>query len=140
MDKLTGGNVLDYSIPKQVAGQLSVMCLPYFDCGEFKSFMKEIGLQEKDIIFEGEFLLDPLVVSKYLSELVFERDKIHEDYYKKPQEMYLRMQSYKPPSSGWLFARTVPDALKKQVIDECSGKGDAPSLKTLVDIVNKHFS
>lgn len=137
MSKLLKNPPIDFASPYSVAGQLSVMCLPFNHCEDFRLFKAEVGLEEKELIFEGEFLLDPHLVAKTLVEKGFDGKLVHEDYYKKPQEKYQRMLSYEPGSTGWLFSRTVPNHLKGDVIEACIGNGNAPALDALEAIIRE---
>jgi hypothetical protein len=140
MQKLLGTPPIDFAAPCKVAGQLSVMCLPFNHCDSFRAFKNEVGLEERDLIFEGEFLLDPTLVAETLVEKGFVGDEVHEDYYKKPQAKYLKMLGYERGSTGWLFSRTVPDNLKNEVIKTCLGHGTTPALDALEDTVRNFLS
>ncbi|MDG4649448.1 AAA family ATPase [Roseibacterium sp. SDUM158017] len=135
VNKILGTAPIDYAKPNSVAGPLSVMCLPYQHCGHFRDFMNDVGLTERDIIFEGEFLLDACLVAEELSKKSFDRERIHETYYSKPQGIYLKMQKYEEGTPGWLFSRTVPDEHKKEVIDAVKGCGQTPSLDALIQTI-----
>lgn len=137
--KLMGTPPIDFSVPNAVTAQLNVMCLPYNPSVEFNTFAKEVGLVENDLIFEGEFLLNIYAIIAELDRLGFEGKKIHEEYYKKPQEMGLKMLAYERGTPGWLFSRTVPDNLKQNVIDECLGVADTPALDALVQTIESYF-
>lgn len=140
MKKIIGRDPNEYTIPYSVAGQLSIMCLPHNHCEHFNAFKSYVGLNESDIIFEGEFLLDPTLVATELAKLSFNRDALHEDYFKKPQSIYLKMREYEEGSPGWLFARTVPDNLKSGIIRAVTGNGNTPSLDQLESVIREFMA
>ena len=111
----------------------------FFRCS-FNLFKSNVGLSESDIIFEGEFLLDPTLVATELAKRDFNKEALHEDYFKKPQSIYLKMREYEEGSPGWLFARTVPDNLKSDVIQAVLGKGTTPSLDQLEKVIREFMA
>lgn len=112
------------------------MCLPHNSCPFFNAFKKEVGLADNDVIFEGEFLLDPVLVAQELVAHGYSGKEVHEDYFKKPQPIVLKMLGFEEGSTGWLFSRTVPDDLKSVVIAACLSKGNTPALDALESSIN----
>lgn len=138
--KILGTQPIDYSVPNHVAGQISVMCLPHNYCSHFNNFKSYVGLSDSEVIFEGEFLLDVELASQELANKDFDKRFIHQDYHKKPQEMHWKMHEYEIGTPGWLFSRTVPDDLKKEIIDAILGHGRCPSLDQLESEIRAFFS
>lgn len=140
MRKITGLNQLNFCEPTEVTGQLFVMCLPYQKCIHFQDFMNHVGLKEDDIIFEGEFLINPTAVAEILAQKEFESQSIHEDYHKKPQSIGNKMREYQPGTPGWLFSRTVPDEFKNEIIGATLSSENNPSLDHLEQVIRTFLS
>jgi hypothetical protein len=134
---ISGLSQADWAQITEITPQLSLMCLPYRSCPYFESFMKSSELSENDIIFEGEFLLNVEAVAQALSKKDFDQSRIHEYYYRKGQNVFLQMQSFEPGTPNWLFSRTVPDGLKREVIDEALDKGETPALDHLCGTIRE---
>lgn len=123
-------------------GNLSAAVLPY-QTERFIMFMTECGLKENQIKFPFELLfVDDDLLGFMVEKTKADRDwleSIHDDYYKKPQCLTNRLRAFAPGSSGWLYARMVPDRLKSMYIKhslEAPNK-DCEALKTLAKTVSE---
>lgn len=130
------------SLVKIGNGNLSAAVLPY-QTQRFVQFMDACGLDGVDIKFPFELLFvdeDTLdFVKKETKGDADWLDSIHDDYYRKPQKLTNRLRAFRPGSSGWLYARMVPDHLKSKYITKAlkSPNRDCAALKKLVETVSE---
>lgn len=138
---LTGEQYIGAPTPTKIAINTFVSCL---SCTNdlFKNFLADVGLSQNDAIFEAEFLFDSKLAASTLNEILKENDperqKIHEDYFRKQQDVVLKLQSFEAGTPGWFFARTVPDRLKTIFVEKMILDLDQhPDLRAVSESIGK---
>jgi len=121
-------------------GNLSVAVLPY-KTERFSNFMSECNLAAQDIKFPFELLFVNDENASFVQQNTLGNsewlESIHDDYYRKPQKITNKMRAFSPGTSGWLYARMVPDGLKASYIKNAlrEPNKNCDCLKILVETI-----
>ncbi len=121
-------------------GNLSAAVLPY-NTAKFSEFMADCNLSAQHIKFPFELLFVDDKMVNFIQEKTVDNgewlDSIHDDYYRKSQSITNKMRKFAPGTSGWLFARMVPEGLKSSYISNALKKPnkDCEGLKILVETI-----